>query len=268
MNIMQYREMKEQEKAQASSTENQTPVPTTPQATPPQTTLPPATETKPPETKPEISESKLPEKIKIDGIGEVTLDELKNGYLRQSDYTQKTQEVSKQRKEVQDAVTLYEQLKQNPALVQQLNKVVSVPPTLDPAAQKVVELETRVYDMMIQQEITSLQQKYPDFEVREVLRVARDKQMNNLEDAYLLNKSMKTQSQKPEEVKQQLRQEILKELEAERSATQTIITPNGGTTPVTNNSPQLNDSEKRVAKMMKLSEADYAKWRDAGRKKK
>lgn len=52
-------------------------------------------------TEVETEEPKEPEKftVKIDGKEvEVTLDELKNGYQRQSDYTRKTMEVSEQRK--------------------------------------------------------------------------------------------------------------------------------------------------------------------------
>ena len=46
----------------------------------------------------------------IEGFGDYTVDELKefkNGYLRQSDYTKKTQELARQREEANDALEVY-----------------------------------------------------------------------------------------------------------------------------------------------------------------
>jgi hypothetical protein len=228
---------------------------------------PPATptETKPPETTP--TTPVVPEKITIEGIGEVPVEELKNGYFRQSDYTKKTQDLAHQRKEAEEAIKFYEHLRSNPQLAQQLAQQTQLPQTLDPVTSKVVDLEQKFYDLMLQQEINTLQTKYPDFEVREVLETARDKQLNSLEDAYLIVKSRKQASQPVDanQLKEQIRAELLKELEAERNATQTIIATNNAP-PVQDNTPQISDAEKRVARMMKLSEAEYDKWRDANKK--
>jgi len=49
--------------------------------------------------------------IEIDGE-EVSLEELKKGYLRQSDYTRKTQEVADQRKQLEDFKNLYNDTQQ------------------------------------------------------------------------------------------------------------------------------------------------------------
>lgn len=267
MNIEQYRALKAQESAP-------TPTPTVTQQTEPTPTLtqtPAQTETKPIETKP-VEETKpaLPDKINIEGVGEVTLDELQKGYLRQADYTRKTQEVSRKSKEVEEAVKVYEQLKTNPQLTQQVFQG-QAPKSLDPVQSKVVELENKIYDMMLEREIETLQGKYDDFEIKEVLEIAQAKNILNLEDAYLLSKSQKQSTQKPqdlEEVKKQLRQELLKELEQERKATQTIISSSDGVAVVQDNSPKLSEAERKVAGMMKMSDAEYAKWRDAGRVKK
>lgn len=48
------------------------------------------------------------------GDGEISIGELKNGYMRQEDYTKKTQETSEQRKEAEQALTLYRALQENP----------------------------------------------------------------------------------------------------------------------------------------------------------
>ncbi len=263
MNLDQYRALKAQE-AQASV---QTP---TQPATQIQEPTPIQPEVKPTEIK---TETIIPEKIAIEGIGEVTIDELKNGYLRQSDYTRKTQEVSRKAKEVEQAVSLVEQLKSNPQITKQIFGETPVPSALDPTQNKIVELETKLYDVMLEREIESLQSKYSDFEVMEVLKIAQEKNITNLEDAYILAKSHKEQkspNQKlsTEDLEKQIREKIMKEIEQERSATQTIISSSGNTNIIQDNSPQLSDAEKKVARMMKLSESDYAKWRDIGQVKK
>lgn len=59
-------------------------------------------------------------KVKVDGVEkEVSLNELTNGYQRQSDYTQKTQELSQQRQAVEAEKTQYQQYMQSiPMLAQ------------------------------------------------------------------------------------------------------------------------------------------------------
>jgi hypothetical protein len=260
MNIEQYRALKAQEANQASA----------PAPTPVVETKPveiPVVKTKPTET--ESNKAILPEKVNIEGIGEVSFDELKSGYLRQSDYTKKTQEVARHKREVQDAVTLFEQLKANPELIKQVTPNIQVPPTLDPSQAKIMELESKVYDMMLEHEITTLQSKYPDFEIREVAPVAQEKNLTNLEDAYFIAKSRRNPAETVDKasLEKQIREQIIREMEAEKNATQTIISTRGNIAPIQDSSPKLSDAEKKVARMMKLTDADYAKWRDADRRK-
>lgn len=258
MNIMQYRQIKAE---QASA-----PAPTQP-ATQPIITQP-VVETKPIETPPVEVTQTVPEKVVIEGIGEVPFDELKRGYLRQSDYTQKTQDVARQKKEVQEAVSFYETVKQNPELLKAIPPTAQVPSSLDPATAKVRELENLVYDMKLQTEISTLQGKYKDFEIREVLEVAQEKQLMNLEDAYFIAKSRKqVEPVNQTELEKQIREKLIKEIEAERNATQTIISGQPSAV-IKTDEPVLNDAERKVARMMRLSEAEYAVWRDAGNKKK
>ena len=251
MNIEQYRALKAQE--EASKAQQQVEQPTTPPVV---------------ETKPTTVEETKPITVEIDGK-EVTIEELKNGYLRQADYTRKTQELSNQRKEVEDAVKLYEHLKNNPEIVQQLQQVTSVPRTLDPTQAKVIELEQKMYDMMLEREIETLQSKYPDFEVMEVLEMASQKQLTNLEDAYHLVKSSKGGTQQTldvEKLKEDLRKELLKEIESSVE-TSSIITPNGGGVVETPDTPTLSQSEIKVATSMGMTPVEYAAWRDVDKKK-
>lgn len=263
MNIEQYRALKAEEASQKEADQTQ-PIETKPTEE--------VKETKPTEVEKEVidkenitNEAILPEKVKIDGIGEITIDELKNGYLRQSDYTKKTQNLSKQRKESENAIKLVEQLKDNPTLFQQVTGQ-------DPTTTKINELEEKIYDMMLEREIETLQNKYPDFEVQEVLETAQSKKMVNLEDAYLLIRNSKPQVSAQnidiEQLKKQIRDDLIKEIQSEKDATQSIITTNdNNNTPNQDNSPKLSDAEKKVSRMMKMSEDEYAKWRDVTKKK-
>lgn len=243
MNIEQYRALKLEQENQPKAEE--TPTPTVAETTP---------ETKPTEVEPE------PIKVEIDGK-EVTIDELKNGYLRQSDYTKKTQEVARTRKETEEAVKFYEYLKQNPEAVQALQQTTTVPANLDPAQSKVIELEQKMYDMMLEQEIDKLSNKYEDFEVREVLEMARDKQLTNLEDAYKLVKSSKGLPSK-DDLKEQLRVEILKEMKDEGISTKTIINDTSTQPVAPTDTVVLSPQEVKIAKGMGMSIQDYVQWRD------
>lgn len=265
MNIMEYRAIKAQEES-AKTAPTQT-----------QVTETKSTETQVTETKPTVTTTQTPSpednSIVINGE-KVTLDELKNGYLRQTDYTKKTQEVAKQRNEVQEAVKFYENLKANPQLVTQLQQVTKVPPQLDPATAKVIELEGKVYDMMLEREISTLQSKYNDFEIKDVLEVAQEKNITNLEDAYFIAKARKgTSTVQPVntvDLEKQIRDKILRELEAEKNATQTIITSNSSQAPVESNEPKISPAEQKVARMMFRNVADpnaeYIKWRDTNKR--
>ncbi len=277
LNIEQYRALKAQEAQEAAQATEQPPAgagehpQTTPQ-NPPQSEEPTSTEE--PKSEEEPKEDQKPsETVNIEGIGEVNFEELKNGYLRQSDYTKKTQDVSRRSKELEEAEKLYNHLKQNPQMAQQLLQTKQVPQQFDPQQNKVVELEEKVYDMMLQQEIETLQKKYDDFEVKEVLETAQEKKITDLEDAYLLAKSRKGKGEDKVD-KEAIKQELLQELKKEQSASQdadatkSAITSSDAAPVVEDNSPKLSDTEQNVARNMRMSDEEYVKWRDAGRKKK
>jgi phage I-like protein len=132
------------------------------------------------------------------------------------------------------------------------------------------ELESELFDLRLQQEVATLSSKYADFDVNEVINFAVNREMTNLEDAYLLNKQYKGFTA-PQQVNTQtvqptasvdveaLKAQIRAELQAEMN-TSTIIS-GSGQAPSTPNPIQLSDAEMRVAKKMGLSPEEYAKWR-------
>ena len=263
MNIEQYRALKAKEEAEANQAQQDPPPEEPKQDQPPATPEEPTTE----ETK---EEPKLPETIEIEGIGEVNLDELKKGYLRQTDYTKKTQELSRKDQELAEAKSLYEHLKQNPQLAQQVLQTNQLPPNMDPTTTKIRELEDKMYDMMMEKEIETLQAKYEDFEAKDVVQLAHEKKMTNLEDAYLLLRSQQGSSKDPQadlaKLKEELRGELLKELEDEKASTGSIITEQDSKPVIEDNSPKISDSERRIAEGLKMSPEEYVKWRDVDKK--
>jgi hypothetical protein len=243
MNLMEYRAMKAQEEsAPAEQPAVVEPVVETVTAEP---------------TPPSVDTTPAPQTFDIDGQ-QVTLEELQKGYLRQSDYTKKTQDVARQAREAQEALELVERIKENPELSQQLN--------YDPVQADNQKLQQNYYDLLLQQEVQTLSTKYADFEVSEVLDFALEREMDNLEDAYLLNKSYKTNA--PTQVNtpvsapaidvEALKAQIRAELLAEQN-TATIIT-SGGSAPTPQAEVQLSEAQLRIARGMGMTPEEYVKW--------
>lgn len=206
------------------------------------------------------TEETNPNEIEIDGIGKVEINELKNGYLRQSDYTKKTQEISKLRKEAEEAMKIAEFVKSNPQLAQS----IGVEP-INPFMNKISELEEQLYDMKLEKEIETLTNKYPDFEVLEVLQVAHDKGLTNLEDAYKIVKSNKPVVQPSvniDEIREQIKNELLKEFGVDENTKIKTVISNGANAQITNNAPSISEAEAKVARFMNLTPEEYIKWRD------
>lgn len=136
---------------------------------------------------------------------------------------------------------------------------------IDPQQQAVIQLEQRYNDLLLQREIENMQIKYSDFNAEEVIKLAVDKGLNNLEDAYVLSKA--TAPSKPNEldvasIKEQIRQEVLNELQSNVDTSTLVGASGGGAKPVTDDTPKLSPAELRVAQNMKMSPQEYAKWRN------
>lgn len=255
MNITEYRAMKEAEtnaQTQQTATEPvQSSVQETQQTEPVQQAE--GTQTTPQNS---ASEPTQPQLFDVGGQ-QVSLEELQRGYLRQSDYTRKTQEVSRQSREIESARELLQQIQSNPEIAEQLG--------YDPNQQYTRELESNYYDLLVQQEVSTLSTKYNDFEASEVLNFALENKMENLEHAYLLNKQYKAnaptqqntapQTTQPVDV-EALKAQIRAELLAEQN-TGTIISSSGGTAPTPQQEVQLTPEQLKIAKAFRLTPEEY-----------
>lgn len=215
----------------------------------------------------EVVEQPADDKVHIEGLGDFTIDELKefrNGYLRQSDYTRKTQELARQREEAQDALELYNYLRENPQMVNALMQMDNG------ANQQVIQRATPEASMMqqiihtqkameIEMKLNELKGKYGnDIDEVALFQKANQLKTNDLEFVYkaLQYDNLLAERQQAE---QNAANSLQAEIAANKKAVSTIVSPKQGN--VVKQSPSLSSDEKRVAALMGLSEADYLKWK-------
>ena len=143
--------------------------------------------------------------VKIDGEEQqVTLEELQQGYQRQADYTRKTQEIAAERDRLQQAEAIVSALEHDPeGTLQTLAHSFNVAPItgqqvsddeyaeVDPTQQKLAELEQKIarQEQMervqrVEREVSTLQEKYGEFNREELLNHALKNGIPNLEAAY------------------------------------------------------------------------------------
>lgn len=212
--------------------------------------------------------------VEIEGIGKISVDEIKEwkqGYLRQSDYTKKTQSLASQRQEYEDAVNLYNYLKANPELATRLQddsydgnqQYQQMTEKLNPFYQRLETLEQQLINQELDKEINDLKTKYPDFNEVEILNEANKRGVTDLEFVYKAMSSKNTDDVR-KQIEDEVRQQILKELQDNNTSTQTIIS-NGDKPPVKNYnlSPQETSVAKNYIEQGVFENIEeYVKWRD------
>ena len=143
--------------------------------------------------------------VKVDGEEQqVSLEELQQGYQRQADYTRKTQEIAAERDRLQQAEAIVSALEHDPeGILQTLAHSFNVAPItgqqvsddeyaeVDPTQQKLAELEHKIarQEQMervqrVEREVSTLQEKYGEFNREELLNHALKNGIPNLEAAY------------------------------------------------------------------------------------
>ena len=143
--------------------------------------------------------------VKVDGEEQqVSLEELQQGYQRQADYTRKTQEIAAERDRLQQAEAIVSALEHDPeGTLQTLAHSFNVAPItgqqvsddeyaeVDPTQQKLAELEQKIARQeqiervqRVEREVSTLQEKYGEFNREELLNHALKNGIPNLEAAY------------------------------------------------------------------------------------
>jgi len=209
--------------------------------------------------------------VKVNGTEiEVPLGEALNGYLRQEDYTRKTQAVAQERQYSDWAKTFRSALDENPnevirsladAYKIDFNSYADVndPYTSDDPEihallqrdrareQQFVEMRAQLnrveQDRVMSEvkvEIATIQSRYPDFQAETVLPIAVERGLT-VEDAYLYMKGLEATRESGNKVLAQNKAAEKAKLEADKRAAQKKISrPNG----VTSGGRNIQDSDK------------------------
>lgn len=180
-----------------------------------------------------------------------------------------TQEANQQEvdEHTQSALDLYKYLEENPHLVQAMRNIDAegyknlnnyVP---DELTKKVKEMEEFMQEQRYNQYVSGLKDKYSDFDEDKVLEYAEKHDVLDLEIAYKALKSEIIKEPNIDELRKQIKEELLNELKQNSLDTQSIV---GGISqkPIKQDeSVRLTSREERIAKAMGISPTEYAKWR-------
>lgn len=203
------------------------------------------------------------EEIDVDGQ-KVPVEELRQGYLRQSDYTRKTQELAELKKQSAVAEQYYQAIHSDPEFAEGIARRFNLP-FLTPEQAEQERLKNEVQQLRLERELESLKTKHGDIDVQKVLETAYQRRIPNLEDAVLLLKAEEAKGASAPDIdaiKKEIRQELLRELQSNVD-TSTIIGTGGNTSqPIKADLPELSPDELRVAQGMGMTPQEYAKWKN------
>lgn len=223
-------------------------------------------------TQPQAAATETPG-VEVPGVGQVPMEELVKGYMRQSDYTQKTQGVASQREELELAQSFISSLDENPeatiralaeeygvsfgeaaaavgavdVAVDEEESTISttvIPPELRAELDELKSFKTSVEQERLQvqltEEIRSAKDEFGDFPEAEVLHVAVRDGIPNIRAAY---KTWAFDKAKQEGVEEGLRQGTAREdATVERGAA-----PGGPSVPAVNSIEDAFAVAERIA---------------------
>ena len=206
-----------------------------------------------------------PQGYDIDGLGNVTAEQIKEwkqGYMRQSDYTRKTQELARQRKELENQQQPVQQpygnipqiqpyAQQFPNQNQYVYPNTQFNPQFNQVMARVDQMEQEFADRQLVQEVERLKNTYPDFDEVAVLNEALARNITDIEFVY---KAMRNQDVSRETIKQ----EILAELAKTKQSTSTIVSSEQNQQP---QPVELSNAEMQVAQAMGMTPEEYIKWK-------
>lgn len=209
-----------------------------------------------------------PSNYEIEGIGEVSKEQIKEWYEKANKKEEpRVEEITEREysQEVKDALELYKYLENNPHLIQSLQngnqqayqEMRNLVP--DETMKRLQELEEYVENQRYESYVNGLKTKYSDFNEDAVLEYAQEHDVLDLEVAYKAMKADKAKEPNMDELRAQIRQEIMEELKNNSLQTQSIISSSDQTNSV-KEEVQLSAQEMRVARGLGMSPSEYAKW--------
>ena len=159
--------------------------------------------------------------------------EFKKGYMRQSDYTKKTQELAEQRKALSAGV----EISNEEGNTDTINTVELT---------QIQELTAKVKGMELDNEIKLLKEEFSDFDELKALEKANELGINNLRDAYLMTRQILDM----EAIRNQLKAELLEEIKKTREVTSDEIITQQKTSKVEEKKSPFSERQKEIASYM------------------
>lgn len=198
---------------------------------------------------------------------ELSPQEIKELYEKHFGQSQETHQESNQEMdaETQSALELYKFLEENPHLVQAMREVDEtgyqqlnnyVP---DEMTRKMQEFEEYIEEQKFNAYLNEMKTKFSDFDEDKVLEYAEEHEIYDLEVAYKALKFENVKSPNVEELREQIKNELLEELKQNSLSTQTIVGTQSEK-PIEQNKVTLSPKEHRIASAMGMSDEEYAKW--------
>lgn len=220
------------------------------------------------DTQPTTTSTPLTE-LEIEGIGKVKIDELKEwkqGYLRQQDYTRKTQALAKQRAELKDALEIYNYLKNNPMVAHQIangqmpQNIEGTPlEKVNPITKQVADVQRELALIKLENDIKELKSKYPDFDEVETLTKAEELGITDLEFVWNAIRGAKMDNLK-ETIEKEVRASLTEQIKKNGLETQTIISTGDKTN---KDSVNLTAEEILIAQKMGIDPKVYAQYKNS-----
>lgn len=216
----------------------------------------------------EVSTTPAVVEYDIEGVGKLTLEEikeLKQSGLRQSDYTKKTQEIARMREENAEALELYEYMKSNPQLVSTLQAIeggnvnpVMNKPNVENALLKEVYYNQK--SMEIDNKVNNLKTKYGDVDEVALFNKATELGTEDLEFVY---KALKYDGQTidRQSLIEEAKAQIMAEIASNKGKTATMVATNPATNNFNKTTASLSPEETRVAEQMGMTPSEYLKWK-------
>lgn len=203
----------------------------------------------------------------IDGVGSFTADqirEMRDGNLRQSDYTRKTQELAHQREQHANATELYNYLQQNPHIVAAMRQAEANPngfatqhAPLTEEQQMIRQIAMNQKSMELDMKVSQLKSQYPDLDEVALFQTATDMKTENLD---MVAKALMYDKTDMNALREQIKAELKAELTGNNDALGTTVisnAPSSSAQPV-----NLTAKEKQMAAIYGMSEEEYNRWKN------
>lgn len=207
----------------------------------------------------EVSTETVPEGFEIDGerLTAEQIKEFKKGYMRQSDYTKKTQMAAQERKENAEALELYNFLRDNPEIAKQLSELAPEKAGVAKqiASPELQNIQIQLTTMEIDKALDSIRAKDPDADEVAILNLAIEDNIT-VDKAYKQWKGENFDNILKKRLEEQSKN-ITETMKKTKEQTKTLITPK--TKQVDNFG--LNAEQVEMAEKLHMSLEEYAKWR-------